>query len=172
MDNLFAIKDIAPPIENLPSTAIWPWIAAAVVIAAFLSFKLLRKKEPLPLPEPSVALSPLQVALRELDALLAEELIANGSTKQFFTRLNIILRYYLTKTFNLPITSQTTSELLRSDSCIAEMSEDCQKYFATFLKECDLFKFANIKSKPNIAHDALTACRNLIVTIAEGRGEQ
>ena len=173
MDNLFSIKDISPPIETLPSTPIWLWIAMSIVITAFISYKLLRKKEVLPIPvTPLITLSPLQVALKELDALLSERLIENGSTKQLFTKLNMILRCFMTKTSNIPISAQTTSELLHTNSCITKLSDDCQKCFSVFLKECDLFKFADIKAKPDISRSAITACRNLIITIAEERGEQ
>ncbi len=208
MDNLFTIKDIVGPIETLPQAPLWPWIVGVVII--FVAYKFLRKTKPDIIPEPLPAkLSPLKVALRELEALLTEKLIEEGSTKLFFTKLNMILRTFLKATYKrenceitthirtkeIPtpetllmepgcphpgessnllktdISSQTTSELLHSNSIREKMSDDCRRQFSVFLNECDLFKFADIKARDEISSNAHKACRNLIVAIARERGE-
>jgi len=173
MDNLFDIKDIAPPIESLPGAPIWPWIVMAILLAAVLLY-IFRSKKPVTenIAPPSPPPSPLQTALHSLESLLTENLIENGATKIFFTRLNMILRIFLKDLSNLPVPAQTSSELILSGSLTAKMSEAARKRFAAFLQECDLFKFADIKAQPDIALRAHKACRNLITTIAEEQGAE
>jgi hypothetical protein len=171
MDNLFKIKDIAPPVETLPGTTLWPWIGAALIFSALLLYIFRRKTQTVKSAEPPAPpFSPLQTALKALEFMLSENLIENGETKLFFTRLNIILRIFLKEISKLPVTAQTSSELILSDGLTAEMSDTAKRSFAAFLQKCDLFKFADIEAMPDIARSAHKACRNLITTIADERG--
>ena len=173
MDNIFSIKDIAGPIETLPRPSLWPWIVVTLIIVGFIAYKLLHKTKPGTTAEVLPAkLSPLEMALQALETLLTEKLIEEGSTKLFFTKLNMILRLFMKKVYNPRISSQTTSELLISDDYNKKMSDDCHKQFSIFLHECDLFKFSDLKAQTDIALNAHKACRNLIVTIAREEGDQ
>ena len=172
MDNIFSIKDIAGPIETLPRPSLGPWIVVTLIIVGFIAYKQLHKTKQDTTPEALPAkLSPLGVALQELENLLTEKLIEEGATKLFFTKLNMILRLFMKNIYNPKISSQTTSELLISEDYSAKMSDDCHKHFSIFLHECDLFKFSELQAQTDIALQAHKACRNLIVTIAHEEGD-
>jgi hypothetical protein len=175
MDNPFAIKDIAPPIESLQTgrPTLWIWLALALIIAGFVIYRKMHKitapPQPVPLPPPTV--TALQEALRRIDKLIAEKLIESGATKEFFTKLNHILRTFLQDEYISAASALTTSELLHNKSFQTEISDNCRPKLDAFLKQCDLFKFADIKAQPQIAINACKVCRDLIVSIAAERGE-
>jgi hypothetical protein len=221
MDDPFVIRDIAPPIETLPDTAIWPWlIIPLLLVAGVLLYRFFRKDEPEPAetPLPQLTVTPMQTALQALDALMTEKLIESGETKRFFTKLNMILRVFLSDRLDLKAPVQTTSEILRSGVCqdweqpVAAVREapapeqarcrasadppissaeerpaaggtpasasvvnldDCSfsDLLAPFLRECDLFKFANVMAQADIARRAHGTCRALVIAIGEKKEE-
>ncbi|MDP6523065.1 MAG: hypothetical protein QGI24_03960 [Kiritimatiellia bacterium] len=229
MDDPFVIRDIAPPIETLPDTAIWPWlIIPLLLVAGVLLYRFFRKAEPEPAetPLPQLTVTPMQTALQALDALMIEKLIESGETKLFFTKLNMILRVFLSDRLDLKAPVQTTSEILRAgvyqhweqpvaavreaaDPPISSAKErpaaggtelaryrvppslegrdsgtgastsvvnldDCSfsDLLAPFLRECDLFKFANVMAQADIARRAHGTCRALVIAIGEKKEEE
>lgn len=172
MDNPFAIRDIAPPVESLPSSPVWPWllvVLAALGVVAVL-IRVLRKAEPEAVPELTPPpLTALEIALRALDALLNEHLIEGGETKRFFARLNMILRVFLLDQFSLQAPVQTTSELIESCVEAALIEGEGRERLATFLRECDVFKFADVVARQNVARRAHRACGDLLTVLAVER---
>lgn len=162
MDDLLAIRDIAPPIESLPGWPAWPWvILSLLVLAVFIYYRKTRRNVITPEPVPETQ-SPLQSAIKALDVLLAEQLIEHGRTKLFFTKLNMILRIFLSEEFKFQALIQTTSELISSDVHSLTIDDNCSKLFVSFLRQCDLFKFADITAQPVIAREAHRSCLALV----------
>lgn len=117
MDDLLAIRDIAPPVETLPGTTIWPWIIIPLLlVAGLMLYRFFRKVEPEPAPTPQLppTVSPMQEALQALDELIAEELVETGKTKLFFTKLNMIFRTFLAGQLDMRARVRTTSEILEA----------------------------------------------------------
>lgn len=168
MDDPFAIRDIAPPVESLSTAGIWPWLFFALLLTSIVIYKLTRKTRPESMaPKPVPQPTPLESALSALDSLLSEKLIEKGRTKLFFTKLNMLLRIFLASQLKAQALLQTTSELLASDVFTRALDDDCRSLFAAFLAECDLFKFADITAQSNIARTAHDTCRALIIRVAD-----
>ena len=165
MDDPMAIRDIAPLIESLPGASAWFWILF-LMAASFIFYKYSWKAEQIATSAPPPPPTALQIALLALDTLLAEQLIENGQTKLYFTKLNMILRVFLMNQFDVQAPLQTTAELINSDTCMVSINDDAMKLFTSFLRECDLFKFADIKAQSEIARKAHDRCKDLVSTIA------
>jgi hypothetical protein len=169
--DILKIRDIAPPIESLPSHTNWAWLVGAILMtcAILLLFYRLRQHKAAPATTPQKKQpppSPKDIALQELENLQQCGLIEAGCTKRFFTALNMILRRYLNATLpnqTIRPTSGTTTELQDIIANIdnSQLVSLCNR----FLQECDVYKFANIKAMPEIAKRALASCRELIIEI-------
>src|SRR5206468_7190299 len=61
---------------------------------------------------------------------------------QFSIRVSDILRGYVTDQFQLPVTRQTSVELLAALTKASPFSEDEKSLLEDFLNRCDLIKFA------------------------------
>ena len=169
------IKDIKPP-EELPlDMKRMLWLAGAfllIVILAIAGFFYWRKtraeKE-----EVIVQVSPDEIAFKELDTLLAEDLLARGEVKLFHLRISDILRSYIENRFGLKAPERTTEEFL------AELTRDVQmqkallsghkRLLGEFLNQCDLVKFA--KHEPSIGESEKTViiCREFITETKDNK---
>lgn len=169
MDDLLAIRDIAPPVESLPGWPAWPWIILCLLIIAVFIFYRMTRRKAINLEPAAEPPSPLQSAIKALESLLAEQLIENGKTKLFFTKLNMILRIFLTDELKIQALIQTTSELIDSDIHNLAIDDNCRQLFASFLRQCDLFKFADITAMPGIAREAHDTCLAVMTGISSNK---
>jgi len=143
MDDPLAIRDIAPPVDTLPATTIWPWVVLVVLllVAGGMLYRFFRKVEPVPAPTPQLppTVSPMQEALLALDRLMAERLIEKGETKQFFTKLNLIFRSFLAGQLEMPAHVQTTSEILgKANDCGATIFYEDKDLSTSLEMTCDV----------------------------------
>jgi len=124
----------------------WSWVpvyvagAGALALAGLVWWMLRRRNHRLAMPAP---VPPPHVwALRQLEALLAERLIEQGRTQEFYYRLSDILRTYVELQFGLMAPERTTQEFLmdlrRSDA----LRYGHRDLLGEFLTACDLVKFA------------------------------
>ena len=169
MDNIFSIRDIAPPVESLPESHVllfWLLTALATALAITIIVYIRKKRAPLPAQPVVIEKTPLQIALAAIDSLLSEKLVENGQSKIFFTRLNLILRDFLSSSNLINAASLTTSELLQSDTNITKINNKARTLFESFLHLSDVFKFADITAQISVAAAAADECRKLIRSIA------
>ena len=155
------IKEASGPLE-MPGVAWVYWLAgAAVFIAAAAGYFLWRRRrakariEEIPSP-------PHEVAYRELDALLAENLIGRGLAKLFYVRLSNILRHYIENRFGLRAPESTTEEFLIALRGSAALERRHKDLLRRFLEHCDLVKFAELKPSGDEIEGAVTTCREFI----------
>ena len=156
------IKEASGPLE-MPGVDAWVyWLAgAAVFIAAAAGYFLWRRRrakariEEIPSP-------PHEVAYRELDALLAENLIGRGLAKLFYVRLSNILRHYIENRFGLRAPESTTEEFLIALRGSAALEQRHKDLLRRFLEHCDLVKFAKLKPSGEEIEGAVTSCREFI----------
>lgn len=162
------IKDIRPPL-SLPPDRIQQFLLGglvllmtALVISGIIYW---HKRAGRKLPPP-VQVRPEEIALQELDRLLAEDLLARGEIKFFHIRISDILRQYIENRFGLKAPERTTEEFLVALS-LAKSSENAllgkhRALLSNFLTQCDLVKFA--KHEPSIAESEKTVviCREFI----------
>ena len=142
-------------------------VAAAVVGLAlfyFLRGRLGRVLTPAPIP-------PHERAFRELRALLDEDLIAKGRTKEFFFRLTFIARMYIERRFGLRAPEQTTEEFLPNAAGSGLLSPGHQQLLKDFLGYADLVKYAAHTPGVKDIEDCFAAARRFINETAPAPAE-
>ena len=140
MNSLFAVADIheiAPPVDYslVPPWVIYAGIALGVAILGLIAWWW-RKRARRPKPVRSAR-------DRALDALAQIEREMETMTPyQFSIAVSDILRGYVTKQYQLPVTRQTSVEFLSMLAKSSPFSPDEASLLEDFLNRCDLIKFA------------------------------
>lgn len=171
-----AIEDIVPPMEMPapPMQAAWPWLSGGGAVLCLLGFvvwrarrKRLSAQAPPPLPAD-------EIAYRELEALIAEDLVGKGEIKLFYTRVSDILRRYIENRFGLHAPERTTEEFLYElRACApfgvaAELEVRLKAMLKEFLTHCDLVKFAEHRPPKDDIQRTFDCCRSFIAETREG----
>lgn len=135
------IKEIIP-VEN-PNKPYLIWILAAVTLIALLvGVYLLRQKAQLAKPAAPVSkLSPVEEAMQALEALKKEQLQQQMQPKQFYTKLNDILRLYVTRKFKFSSLEKTNDEIILQLRQL-RLPQDEYTLLAQTLRMADFVKFA------------------------------
>lgn len=136
------IKDILA-VKN-PSNPYIPWIIAAVTVLALLGiiYFLRKKKKPVIKPAAPVSkLTPMEEAMQSLNELKKEDLPRKGQAKQYYTRLNDILRWYVFRKFSISSLEKTNDELVMQLKQ-TRLSHPDYTTLAQALRMADFVKFA------------------------------
>jgi len=106
------IKEIIP-VEK-PANYLLYWILGAITaLFAVAAYFYLRKKKPQPKPEEKVSkLSPYEEAMEALRDLSKQSPVDQPSMKNYFTKLNDILRVYLKRRFSYSALEKTNEEMI------------------------------------------------------------
>jgi hypothetical protein len=134
--DILAVKD--------PGNPYIPWIIAAVTLLALLGiiYFLRKKKKPAaPVRQPVSKLTPVEEAMQALNELKKEDLPRKGEVKQFYTRLNDILRWYVFRKFNITSLEKTNEELVLQLKQ-TRLSHPDYTTLAQALRMADFVKFA------------------------------
>ena len=114
---------------------------------------------------------PHEVALRALEALLEQDLLAQGKLKALYQGVSDILRRYIEDRFGLRAPEQTTEEFLPSLASAREFPTRFQPLLETFLSHCDLVKFAEHQPEKAEIDRTVDSCRAFIAgTIKKDEG--
>jgi len=139
-----AFRDIKGPLP-LASSPTRRWLGyttgvlVAVVVLATVFVRLTHRRRE----QPQVTLSPHEWALAQLQALVGEQFIERGLVREFYFRLNMVVRQYLAKQFHVMALEWTTEELLQELQRSTALSAGHQKVLSPFLAACDMVKFAH-----------------------------
>jgi len=138
----YKLKAEKPPLEI--GRGWWLWILLGILgllaVALFLYLRQ-KRKQAVSLPLEKIDLRPpWEIALSELEALLASPLLAEGKLKEFHIRLSEIFRIYSHRVYGIPAEDMTTQEQLE---LLKEFLKGENWPLAKrFLYFCDLVKFA------------------------------
>jgi hypothetical protein len=159
-----ALKGLLRYPPRLGQSLPWFWIIIALLLIAAGSAALiaLNRRTPTTLRK-LMRLSPAERALRELDALAASTLLADGRVKEFYTELSDITRRYLGMRFRLPALEMTTTELnaaLREPLRIFDFS---LPRLPELLQIADLVKFAKFTPPNSLGGDLIDAAREIVM---------
>ena len=127
-----------------PRSPYTSWIiAGAVLIALVAAVYILTRKQLLPTPTraPVSKLTPLEEAIEALDTLRKEQLPQKGLAKQYYTRLNDILRWYVTRKFKFSSLEKTNDEIIMQLRQL-RLSQEEYTQLAQTLRMADFVKFA------------------------------
>ncbi len=159
------IHDIEEPVEMpRPKAADRPlfWIGlgclAVALIAGALYFALRGKERAAGV----VSLPAHEIAYRELERLIAEDLPGKGEIKEFYQRISDILRRYIENRFGLHAPEQTTEEFLAALGSDATLAPGHKSLLKNFLLHCDLVKFAAHEPSTEDIQKTFDSCKNFI----------
>jgi len=162
-------KDIAPPVElawrGLP---IWAWIAiAAAPVLAAVAFLLWRRARLRRLRRDDPSEPAHLLALAALERLQNDDLIALQRIEEFYVRVSGILRYYIEWRFGLRAPEQTTEEFLDAMLVAGGPIAAYRDLLSSFLKHCDLVKFARHQPALDDMHNVLQRAREFVEQTAD-----
>lgn len=117
-------------------------------------------------------MTPLERALRELDALMHRNLPEKGLFKDFYIELTLVIRRYIERRHGIQAPEQTTEEFLAAAAQHAHFTSTSIAELKAFLSAADLVKFAGVsatvlstaeavtKARAYIAHDPMPSVRS------------
>ncbi len=136
------IQDVLEPVWIHPSfktVCLWLVLAVVILAALFGLWKLVtRVKEEVQLRR----MSPRERALRELQRLLARDLIRQHLVKEFYVELTMIVRRYIERRHGVRAPEQTTEEFLDAVSQDTRFGQAVLERLRAFLEAADMVKFA------------------------------
>jgi hypothetical protein len=158
IDTTGTIRDIKAP-ASVPLTfmELLPYIFGVLVLALIIYFLVkyykyrkakistiipLKKAEPVHL-----------TALRELDKIKAQKLWQQKQVKEYYVRITHVIRWYISKRYNIPALEETSDEILEQLTFL-NLNQKNYKELEDLLNLADLVKFAKGEPNPdeNIIH--------------------
>ena len=161
------IKDIKAPLElERDMKRIIRLVVAGVglILLALLIFYFIRrrrqgksliprKEEP---PRPAH-----EVALEDLDKLIASDLLEKGDVKQFYIELSDIIRTYIEGRYYIVALEMTTGQLVENMRT-EDVDSDVIDTVSDFLDSCDLVKFAKYVPAANETDEVVKQAYELV----------
>ena len=117
-------------------------------------------------------LSPAERAVRELDALLAKDLIRRGKVKDFYVELTMVVRRYIERQHGIRAPEQTTQEFLRAAGDDRRFPPAVLRKLAAFLEAADLVKFAAHQPDADAIDRAARTARDFILTDSQQTADE
>jgi len=157
------IEEIAGPVELPRPGRAWllAILAAAAACAAGVGLALWRHSRRAGQPQ-AARLPAHELAYRELERLLADQLIEDGKVKLFYQRISSILRHYIENRLGLRAPEQTTEEFLAAMSSSEVLAAEHKTLLREFLGHCDLVKFAELQPTSAQIQKSFDACKDFI----------
>jgi hypothetical protein len=147
---------IAPPLRSIA-------LAAVVVSGALLlGFALWRLGRRLHREAVLRRMSPRELALNEILALLAKDLLAGNRAKEFYIELTMIVRRYIELQHGVRAPEQTTGEFLAAVRDDPRFPSLVVAKLRAFLEAADLVKFAAHHPPPGAGDAATRTAREYI----------
>jgi len=167
------IRDDAAPVELPRPPLPWGWIgggAGAALLAAAGVVWWVRRRRPAARTE-AAREPPHVVAFRELEALVAEDLVGRGRVKAFYQGVSSILRSYIEHRFGLHAPEQTTEEFLLAIRSGSALPAQYRPLLEAFLAHCDLVKFAELQPATEDIQKTFDSCTSFITETAPAEEE-
>lgn len=103
-----------------------------------------------------------ELALRQLQEIINENLLDQGKFKLFYFRISDAMRYYIENRFGLHAPERTTEEFLAEIGLDSSFSSEHQRLLDAFLRHCDIVKFAQHRPAPDEIQRTFDACKAFI----------
>lgn len=118
-------------------------LACLAVLLLYFAYKFFKKRKHKPSPQEIIRLiPPKEYALSQLKDLRNLNLIEQGQIKDYYDKLSDILRFYVSRVYEVDGMEKTTAELfmLLKNKAPADYNRELRNYLA----DCDLVKFAKV----------------------------
>ena len=139
----------------------WLYFAGGALLLLTLLYLLFRKKSIKQVAKNIVPLSPYDEALQSLAALRKERPAEADEVKHFYTKLNDILRNFLSKQFQIPALEETNDEVIVQLRQLGIPAEQFSKTTEA-LRMADFVKFARYLPEQTDNDRALTVIESAI----------
>jgi hypothetical protein len=110
---------------------------------------------------------PHQLAYRQLQEIIDENLLDQGRFKQFYERISDVLRQYIENRFGLHAPKLTTEEFLVQIAAEPSFDSGHKELLNTFLNHCDLVKFAEYQPAASEIQKTFDSCKAFIEATKE-----
>ncbi len=166
-----ALRDVKPPVPlPVPPAVIWTGGIFVAAVLAFLGYLLWRRYASSLQGMLGRALTPPELALKEMDTLEQERLIEHKKIKEYYTRLSDTIRHYLHAAYGVDSVDLTSNELLREMDHLtqdqpanqADNYRHAMARLVELLDEADLVKFARVIPEPARCRKAIQAGREIV----------
>ena len=158
-------KDITERLDPVwiypPFRTVLVWLGAALLALAALFgvWKLAtRVRENIQL----ARMSPRDRAMRELEKLLAKDLVRRHKVKEFYLELTMIVRRYIERSHAVRAPEQTTEEFLAAATANPAFKPEVVRRLRSFLQAADLVKFAAYEPDDSAIGDSTRTAREYI----------
>lgn len=158
------IKDIVPPMgisTNFTRLIIWVAAGLGILLIGGSIYWLIgnRKKQQ---KFEYIYRTPHEIAYEMLKNLLKEDLLAKGLAKEYYYRINDILRHYIENRFSLLAPERTTEEFLEEMAHTDKLEDNHKVLVQEFLEHCDMVKYAKYKPSRIEAKETYNLAKRLI----------
>jgi len=169
------IRDIFPPRKDPNEISLLSWlrflwaplILFILIIAGVSWFK---RREHV---QETLKLDPWVDALQKIETLKKSDFLEKGQMKVYFTQLSDILRNFLENRYGLVAPERTTEEFFQMIRLNPLFSDTQKQQLASFLKECDLVKFARLAPEKSSGEQSLIWVSELIkASIPQSENEE
>jgi len=143
-------------------------IILAIIIVLFVIYciyKFIKKRKSPALTQNEIirSIPPKEYALSQLENLQSLNLIEKGQIKDYYDKLSDILRFYISRVYNVDGLGKTTGELfvLLKD----KVSYDYNRELKNYLINCDLVKFAKVIPSVETINDDFQKAKSFVERI-------
>ncbi len=157
VDTTAKFKDIKPVIDEpltildfLPYIFLVVGVLSIIIVVVYFYLRYKSNKPLFSLPKKQELPADI-IAIEGLNKLKEKKLWQNGQTKQYYTELTDIIRYYIEKRFEFPAMEMVTSEIvgcMKSNVNDEALVNDSRYY----LEMADNVKFAKFETLPDENH--------------------
>ncbi len=162
------LRDIKEPLAISAGTPLVLVIAVVLIILAaggIILWKFYLKKFSVKKMEP--ALTPQEIAFRELERIEGLELIEKMKIKEYYYLVSLALRTYLEDRFSLKAPEQTTEEFLESLVRSDKLEGKYINMLKEYLNHCDLVKYAKFDPGKSQGKKLIETTRHFIKETSE-----
>ena len=164
-------RDIKGPVP-LPFDRSWAWgtssgLAGVVVVTLVVIWVVRHRSRE----APEAVTSPHEWALGQLQNLADEQLIERGLVHEFYFRLSMILRQYIERRFDVTALKRTTEEFMLETPGGPKLPVDFHATIGSFLRACDMVKFAQHAPHANEINEALNTARDFVNQSADNESQ-
>lgn len=144
-------------------------VLAALVVSAATAYWLRNRPK---IERTAPGKTPWEMAYERLQSLDERHLPKAAQYEPYYVDLSAILRYYIEDRFHLHAPEQTTPEFLAELSGSGYLDDGHERFLGTFLRHCDLVKFAQYVPTVNDMESRFTEVLRFVDDTVPARDEE